>query len=512
MALNGSNNNAHIHIQIDNPSPDCIPSIIDRHDYSDLDAWTSPYGKYLISGCKWDDCKAMEHAFLTSELGSYIAKGGLIQPALPHIPVLVKKPTTKQTPGEPAIYLTKPLRILQNTSKGFFALPRELRNRIIIQILNPECGLQEPGHCSEEKQENHVCRTRYKGCTKFAQLCSKAYEEFSEIFSIVENRIVLRGLKGCLFRRPTDTGLPGHFENHMGATKFYVPPRFERVQVVRFRKLAIEVHFSDRSQPFNDLQSDRCRSNSTLHLMSIAKEVNDLVEVLDMSKNLESVRLILRRCHESRARSEEEGHYKEAAYVEMRKVLRPLIDMAHNKRIQIAADDPSEQTHYNLETDEWDLWTDPLILWFNNAAIAPSLKADFESTWDCETSEQWSRALNKCTVPKSPYAIVPECHRCLTIFADRQQLIEHLATNPSHVMDFRKKTWNVLHPRSAYGGGPRVCPTCAVPYTLMNGLHDHMRNEDHHRYALIPRYRSDNAWYARKDHAWAKKHYKLQYF
>jgi hypothetical protein len=196
--------------------------------------------------------------------------------------------------------------------------------------------------------------------------------------------------------------------------------------------------------------------------------------------------VILDRNYYTMTGMQEEKISQQAAYLEMGKVLRPLIYMADSRGVKIEAESPYKQSRLNQDTGECDLWNDPLVDWFNNYAVLPELKANIETAYDCETSEQWRRAINKCQTPKLAYAIVPGCRQCLKVFADDEKLKGHLQKTPSHVIVFRKKAWNVLHRRAAFGGGEQICPTCAKPFTLMYSLYDHMREAGHHRRSLIP--------------------------
>lgn len=261
-----------------------------------------------------------------------------------------------------------------------------------------------------------------------------------------------------------------------------IPRYLSEGQMLRMRRVAIKISYPD--------QMDwKWRQG---HIRAMKVEIPAIFAALRKSNCLEHVRVILHRQDNRNFWGEIEQDFLHDQHMPMRNLLRPLIDMAHERGIKIEAEHNSEHvkgTVYNGDPYDKTGWTDPLVIWFNNAAILPEMKANFAICYYQGTEKLMEKSLGHCKNLEMLYKLSPECRNCLQVFGKWEELATRLEKKPKHRMHFRYKKWNELN-RFAELHGPRKCPTCAKAFVGIAPLEDPM--EGHKRSYIVPRYPCDN--------------------
>jgi hypothetical protein len=389
-----------------------LNSTMSIFDHSDIEAWSTPYGQSLL---------ASEAAFYATKPRQY-------------------KPPTQ--PPQPAVALMpKNRRIQQNTSKGLFSWPRECREALYLAVIHPYCNLPrvDKDHVNRHKGSDCDYRYDHKKAMKLMVLCTQVWEEAIEIVHLAENVLYVTGQKGPIFRHPRDFGKPGFFQTSVRSTMLEIPPFLSEGQMLRMRRVAINVSFHD----YTHWQYDGT------HNQKMKVEFSAIVAALRKSHCLEQVRVILNREENRGYWGDIEQGLTYDEHLPMRNLLIPLIDMAHERGIKIGAE--HNRDGVTVYTDaagaEWlgsdvdDIVsakhdvprTDPLVTWFNNAAILPELKAKFSTPYNQETKEMLEKNLGRCKSSELPYKLVPECRSCLEVFGDWEDLATHLEKHPKHI-------------------------------------------------------------------------------
>lgn len=445
-------------------------------EHLDLDARTTPYGLSMLA----------------PELAFY--------PKSPR----QRQNTKNPPPKAPPTLMPRNRRIQQDTTTGFFRLPREIREAIYIFVVDPYCGLpQLPRAFDSVRKCGRECN--HKNATKLMVLCSQVWEEAIETVHLVENMLLVAGGKGPIFRHPKDFGKPGFFQSTVPSTRLKLPPILSEGQILRMRRVAIQIKYLRIGW------EDRTDDIQRMHV-----EISTIVNALEKSRCLEEVRLILGdRCLEY---SDHDFLNTEHPY--MRRLLKPLIDMAHERGIKIGAEQaclgayeysegtisypPGADWGISEGSKTWKEFEDPLVTWFNNAAIPREIKANFTTRYLEETKEMQKDSLNLCKNSAMPYELTPECRCCLQVFGGWEQLAMHLEKQPKHKVLFRYKRWNKLY-HLAGRIADRKCPTCANGYHLLVRYENHMNEFWHYRPTIIPRYVCDNYAYVRRAEEQAKR-------
>ena len=467
-------NTSHMHEQTPSMNEGLATSHIQSPDL-DFDAWTTPYGQSML---------APEAAFYSK---------------MPQ-----QRQHTMSPPSRAALALMpRNKRIQQDTTTGLFSWPRECREALYIAVLHPYCGLPQLPRALDSQRKCHFA-FNHKKATKLMVLCSQVWEEAIEIIHLIENMLLAAGGKGPIFRHPKDFGKPGFFQTDRRTTRLHIPPILSEGQILRMRKIAIQINYPSHQ---NWLLRTGAARNKYTDVQRLRIELSAIFNALQKSHCLDQVRIILYRDLEDESWTEDDGH--ELLIVEhpfMRRLLKPLIDMAHARGIRIGAEQKYRDSYWSeyhgayIEPE----FTEPLVAWFNNAAISPEIRAKFTTLYNEDTDEMREKSLGRCKNSAMPYELTPECRYCLRVFGGWEQLAMHLKNLPKHRMRFRYKKWNELY-HLADRRAPRKCPTCAKSYDSLEGLYNHLYDFGHERLTIVPRYVCDNNAYERRAQQQAKR-------
>lgn len=167
-------------------------------------------------------------------------------------------------------------------SQGFFMLPREIRDKIYIEVLRPDCSL----NCS--KTHTHIEHARK--CTRLLQLSPRIYCEAIEMLHPDELNFYVNHRQRWQMRHAKDFGLPAQFISWKSTTAAMIPARFSELEITRMRKLCLTVEFGmigNGNQP----QYDRLDAGMIKKIGSVIEEI---VKVIPKMTNLQHIRLRLR--------------------------------------------------------------------------------------------------------------------------------------------------------------------------------------------------------------------------
>lgn len=103
------------------------------------------------------------------------------------------------------------------------------------------------------------------------------------------------------------------------------------------------------------------------------------------------------------------------------------------------------------------------------------------------------------------YVPIPECRKCLAVFATNEELRKHLEQKPEHATSFTKKHWNPVSKLAGRRRG-RVCWTCGYECAALDTLNTHLDKNKHRRHGIVPRYKEDNWAWDRRWKAHKKKY------
>ena len=425
----------------------------------DIDAWTTTYGQSML---------APEAAFYSK---------------MPQ-----QRQHTMSPPSRAALDLMpKNKRIQQDTTKGLFSWPRECREALYIAVIQPYCGLPQLPRALDSQGKCHYAFD-HKKATKLMVLCSQVWEEAIETIHLVENMLLVAGGRGPIFRHPKDFGKPGFFQNYLRTTRLQIPPILSEGQVLRMRKIAIQIIYPGHKNWL--LRTDNAQR--------MRVEISTIVNALQKNRCLDQVRIILNRDLKDPSWPGDKHDLLVTEHPSMRRLLRPLIDMAHERGIKIGAEQACYGANYSTDgAIPGQGSMDPLVDWFNNAAVSREMRAKFTTPYNEDTDEMREKSLGRCKNSAMPYELMPECRCCLRVFGGWEQLAMHLKNQPKHKIRFRYKKWNELY-HLADRCAPRKCPTCARSFHTVVGLENHMYYLGHERLSIVSRYMCDNNAYERR--------------
>ncbi|KPI40569.1 uncharacterized protein AB675_7639 [Cyphellophora attinorum] len=353
---------------------------------------------------------------------------------------------------------------------GFFKLPLEIRLRIYSLILRPEVRLyatwlfQSNEYRVYEPEKPRWYDATYRsdfptdprhherpnrpqnflGCTKILSLCRQTYLEAIEFLHLQDVRVDINDKGGDVFRPLDAFGMPGFFVGEKKTTRVFTYPRFCELQFLRLRHIELRV---DTELGPNFKRQLRC----------VAKALRNSADVESLKVNLEMVKPT-------------QGYYVSPYFTtETFGLFNDVIDVARVKQIQIFFSSP-------------DRFKAGAPLDVERARVEEVLPLGFNPT---------TVSLVKRRQYRIDYQMVPECRHCLQIFSCQAALRIHLRREPGHIQRFRKREYNAIVPYATQTGD-RKCPTCAKEYSSVSKLEEHMRDESHRRYGVVPRWKEDN--------------------
>lgn len=257
---------------------------------------------------------------------------------------------------------------------GFFELPREVRDIIYFYILRPDCRMNEfihgPDQCYYKRCfKLHKCISSGLGRTKVLVLNRQAYQEAIGLLNAFENLITIRGRGHRVFRDPLAFGKPGFFACNKWISQCYLGPKFSELQVLRFKHLALEVHYPVPSVDNEDLYAQR--------LGMLRKEITEAVRVLRKATGLRTLRLILQtqdvEIRPDTLMDDYTWHQITVNHhTDMHKLTQLFIDAAKSCGFTATAE---EQKHFAVKRTDYhpkmahkiDAYVDPVAAWFNSA-------------------------------------------------------------------------------------------------------------------------------------------------
>lgn len=433
---------------------------------------------------------------------------------------------------------------------GFLDLPREIRDKIYLLVLRPDCI----GHgvYADECEELHHHPTNFIGTTKLFRLCRAVHAESIELVHMDEVIFAIESRGVPLFRHPRAFGLPGFWKRAWGISTPTpsVPQRFSELQFIRLRKIALtidlpQMNFDEDPQDLGDGQEANLVMSETQETFGGLKlKLRDAAKALRKVTHLQSLRIFLK--HRDTGSLPQAAVAKFDHQLGIPKLILNVIKAAWDSvddrcRIQLGMlsryrYDETQDTEYLLGfllesameqgvgvkrmPDPSPGWNDKVVARLDTleqtVVDSDTVYPIPEGAHDELTGRYFIRdhpllpAGNHEHAQVStkyrekpfhgltqPYEIIPECRKCYAIFPSDDDLKTHLRKNPTHMVDFRKKTLNNLVPYAKHGK-PRVCKVCGRGWLRYPDQSAHEGNVGHGRRSVIPMYRADNDWWEKK--------------
>lgn len=434
--------------------------------------------------------------------------------------------TNQQGRGEEETHHTRPVKHTQvspdtvsrsdhdTTKIGFLMLPREIRDRIYEEVLQPKVEL---GGDHSEGSNMHL------GCTVLLQLCSQIYHESIEILHCQEFDFSINSAYPWSFRDPKAFGKPALFtsDEDWRSNPGLLPSRFSELEFVRLRRICFTFEFGAKYLASPDFSySHRELNYSILNKLKMTAET--FARVIPKMTHIEQIRLQLR--YEANIDYDDEPELRLES-------VQPLLDAIAARDISLILGPHQVWYNYLLVASKDDL-TDWLDWMVEHLKIRVSRVPDrglpdaylvrkrldlldyserrhmilgVKSAWHKKQSQIIEQRLEQARKdseipieiygePKVAYRLIPECRTCSSIFASQELLQAHLEAIPEHLTRFRKFQYNII-PSHAWRLADERCWTCAAGFDELDELKKHLDSTGHRRSGIIPRFQIDNDKY-----------------
>ena len=388
-------------------------------------------------------------------------------------------------------------------------LPRELRDRIYIYTLRPDCHIPDPHTCDK----HHVHLTNFLRTTKLLCLCRQIYHEAIELLHHGEVETAITFQSTPLFRHPKAFGQPLLFNSEVRSTRCFIPPSISELEFLRLRKISLVINI-----PYEGcITKWKSSTFPTCNILArLRRHIRDTVAALRKCTHVETLKLVLRRLEDFSGWS----FNQPTTYPAMQQLLRPLIGVAVIQGFKVAVKKELGFDAWDYLNDEID---DPLVGCIREIAQAAGVLAELPS--ETRSVNDWPtpplhvpRGTIRPTVLETdltnlqgnatkPYHLTPECRTCYQLFSSTFGLHNHLKAKPGHRRSFQKKRYNVLT-TNVQMYGKRKCWTCAAEYSSLCYLKKHLEEMGHERHGIVPRWAEDNEewdkyWKGHKErHGW----------
>lgn len=162
-----------------------------------------------------------------------------------------------------------------SSTPSLTTLPCEILEQILVLILRPEYS------------EYDVERWNSLGCTKVLTVNRHIHDVGRNLLNSVEQVITLTGRQNRVFRGPFEFGKPGYFRNSSAQNRIFIPPRFCELQVIRFRRLVLDIEYPET-------ETSQCKG--TDRIFRLERQIKELLATLRKTQALEI--LTIKICHE----------------------------------------------------------------------------------------------------------------------------------------------------------------------------------------------------------------------
>ena len=428
----------------------------------------------------------------------------------------------------------------------FLELAREIRDHIYFLVLRPDI--------SENMQENDDEEyTQCLGCTAILVTCRQVHEEARQLLAAKQQTIKIHGRGSLVFRSMFDHGKPGYFRCSSYISRIHIPPRFCELQVVRFRRLTIDIFYSFYDGSFSRLTA----------------EFTEIVNVLKKTQALENLQI--------RIQGSEKGKISGRRVCQLVRMLTPMVWVAKAKKFKLSA----EVNKFFSQSNRGEACRDYLqyepdheeyvVKCFNkicrkndllsqNRQVPHIKREDFlefkdriqreereerakdimhEFEYGCRGSlppyyeqygtllsganhDKWEKIIEghktylrtwrsrleghliykwheylqrhttKMSDLETPWTLTPECRTCMRIFENEAELQNHLARSPKHRRKFFKRRENFLHKSAVRSQTKHKCAICAwspTGFETFVKLRRHRDEFGHHGNEMAKRWR-----------------------
>lgn len=201
------------------------------------------------------------------------------------------------------------------STPSLVGMPIEILEKILSHILH------------EDHEEDPVKGWNSMGCTKIMTVSRRIHAVAHDLLSSIEQILILRGQKSAVFRNPFAFGKPGYFRSYGKFTRIAIPPRFCEIQVIRFRRLVIEIEYPCTA-PYYHTDAE-----------IVARLEHQIAEVLRTLRKTKALELLTIRTRNSSGQrhmaeerdSEHEIYWSRRIYI----ALEPVIGIAKEKGFKL---------------------------------------------------------------------------------------------------------------------------------------------------------------------------------
>ena len=356
-------------------------------------------------------------------------------------------------------------------SFDFFALPRELRDKVYTEVLQPEYLNSFP------TPELPL------GCTSILCTNRQARAEGLELFSSKEHVINIScDYRHKLFRSMFAFGKPSFLRGRETVGK--LPQRYCELQVVRFPRIGIKIIY-----PF--LYNDVLDDSDAKALDNLKDGIEQIIRCLTKSRDLRTLRLCLQPNSHPEA-LDENFPWSERTLLAYR-TLTPFLELAKSKNINLLIDTNKYfrgNRRFGRYWEHYD-WVDPVASMLGDDWN--NMKSSISTDHNADSNDYGHLMPTQIDPPGADYKLVPECRVCYRIFESRTALNQHLKQS-RHTSVYRHKAENKLgwvsqrSHRNSTWLSRYICFTCGETFSREKEKNDHCKWHAHWRSTIISRW------------------------